>query len=170
MKKKLVIPLVIVAALGVAGYTITTSSGGPTVVEGNLVNVDAAGVILEGYDAVAFFTDTAPVKGNPRFRSRWQGAIYQFASAEHKSLFDTAPSRYAPQFGAYCALAVSLGRTAPIRIDTWSIVDGRLVLQHNARAVRLWNNDPSGNLRFADEYWPRVVASGGEQVDVPQRY
>ena len=43
-------------------------------------NVDAAGVILDGYDAVGFFTDYKPVKGNEQFRFAYAGAIYNFAS------------------------------------------------------------------------------------------
>jgi YHS domain-containing protein len=132
----------------------------------HLVNVDGSGVILDGYDTVAFFTDGKPVQGDSRFQSRYEDAIYYFASAEHKALFDADPEKYKPQFGAYCAYAVSLGRTAPIDVRTFSIVSGRLVIQHNARAVKGWNEDPAGNLEKGDRYWPSVVANGGKQIDV----
>lgn len=131
-----------------------------------LVNVNAQGVILDGYDTVAFFTDGKPVAGSPAFQSRYQDAVYYFASAAHKALFDGNPEKYKPQFGAWCAYAVSLGRTAPIDVNTFSIVDGRLVVQHNARAVKGWNENPAGNLAKADMYWPSVVAHGGKQIDV----
>lgn len=131
-----------------------------------LVNVDKEGVILDGYDTVAFFTDAKPVMGSAQYQSTYEGAIYRFASAEHKALFDGNPEKYKPQFGAWCAVAVSLGRTAPIDVNTWSIVNGRLVVQHNARAVGLWQKDPAGNLALADKYWPRVVENGGKQIKV----
>lgn len=131
-----------------------------------LVNVNSDGVILDGYDAVAFFTDAKPVQGSTSFTSNYNGAIYWFASAEHKAAFDAKPAQYEPQFGAFCAYAVSQGRTAPIDVNTWSIVEGRLVVQHNARAVKLWNADPPGLLKLADKYWPAVVANGGKQIDV----
>lgn len=132
----------------------------------SLVNLNRDGVILDGYDAVAFFTDAKPVQGSAKFTTNYNGAIYWFASAEHKAAFDANPAKYAPQFGAYCAYAVSQGRTAPIDVDTWSIVEGRLVVQHNARAVKLWNADPPGLLKLADKYWPAVVANDGKQIDV----
>jgi YHS domain-containing protein len=135
---------------------------------GHLVNVDGKGVILDGHDAVAFFTDHRPVPGLPRFQSKWNDAIYHFATAEHKALFDRDPAKYEPQFGAFCAYAVSRGRTAPIDVDTFSIVDGRLVVQHNAKAVRLWNESVSDNLRKADKYWPRVIANAGKQIEVDE--
>ncbi len=134
-----------------------------------LLNLDKDGVILDGYDPVAFFTDGKPVKGSKEHRSSYHGAIYYFASAEHKKTFEADPAHYEPQYGAFCAYAVSRGRTAPIDVSTFSIIDGRLVLQHNAKALRLWNEDPPGNLALADQYWPAVVANGGKQIDVPQQ-
>lgn len=127
-------------------------------------NLDANGVILDGYDAVAFFTDNKPVKGDPRFQYKYDDATYYFASQDHLDLFMGNPEKYKPQFGAWCAYAVSLGRVAPIDVNTFSIVNDRLVLQHNQRAVTGWNKDVQGNLALADKYWPRVVEKGGKQI------
>jgi YHS domain-containing protein len=133
-----------------------------------LVNVDKNGVILDGYDPVAFFTDNKPVLGTTAFQSTYRGAIYHFASAAHKEMFDKEPAKYEPQFGAFCAYAVSVGRTAPIDVNTFSIINGRLVVQHNARAVGLWNKDPQLSLKHADKYWPAVAANGGKQIKVDE--
>lgn len=127
-------------------------------------NVDANGVILDGYDAVAFFTDNKPVKGKPQFQYKYDEAIYQFASQEHLDLFKANPEKYKPQFGAWCAYAVSLGRVAPIDVNTFSIVNDRLVIQHNQRAVNGWNKDVQGNLALADKYWPKVSEKHGKQI------
>jgi len=127
-------------------------------------NVDANGIILDGYDAVGFFTDNKPVKGDAKFQYNYQGATYLFASQEHLDLFKNNPEKYKPQFGAWCAYAVSLGRVAPIDVNTFSIVNGRLLIQHNQRAVNGWNKDVSGNLEKADKYWPSVSANSGKQI------
>jgi len=127
-------------------------------------NVDGNKVILDGYDAVAFFTDNKPVKGDAKFQFAYEDAVYYFASQEHLDLFKTNPEKYKPQFGGWCAYAVSLGRVAPIDVNTFSIVDGRLLLQHNQRAVNGWNKDATGNLKLADNYWPKVTANGGKQI------
>lgn len=127
-------------------------------------NVDANGVILDGYDPVAFFTDQRPVKGDSQLRFRYQDAVYYFSSQEHLDLFRNDPEKYKPQFGGWCAYAVSLGRIAPIDVNTFSIVDGRLVIQHNQRAVNGWNKDVPGNLALADRYWPKVAANNGKQI------
>ena len=129
-----------------------------------LLNLNDKGVILDGYDPVAFFTDHKPVLGNANFQTQYEGAIYYFASKEHLETFIANPEKYKPQFGAFCAYAVSLGRTAPIDVNTFSIVNDRLLLQHNQRAVNGWNKDVKGNLDLADQYWPKVVANNGKQI------
>ena len=154
------IPAVLCACVVFTLGTLAAAAGQP------LVNVNRDGVILDGYDPVAFFTDAKPVKGLAEFTSTYNGAIYWFASNAHQAAFEAAPAKYEPQFGAFCAYAVSQGRTAPIDVNTWSMVEGRLVVQHNARAVKLWNADPPGLLQLADRYWPSVVANGGKQIDV----
>ncbi len=127
-------------------------------------NVDANGVILDGYDPVAFFTDNKPVKGDPAFQLSYDNAIYYFASQQHLDQFKADPEKYKPQFGAWCAYAVSLGRVAPIDVNTFSIVNGRLFVQHNQRAVNGWNKDVPGNIGKADRYWPEVLNKKGKQI------
>jgi len=127
-------------------------------------NVNGEGVILDGYDAVAFFTDGKPVKGNAMYQYKYEDAVYEFATSEHLEQFKSAPEKYKPQFGGWCAYAVSLGHIAPIDVNTFSIVNGRLVVQHNERAVNGWNKDVQGNLALADKYWPEVSLKGGKQI------
>lgn len=127
----------------------------------HLLNLDRAGVAIEGYDPVAYFTDRKAVKGSERFRSVRGGAVYWFASAEHKSMFDGAPEKYEPQFGGWCAYAASIDRLSPIDPQYWEIVDGRLILQHNQKAWDLWHKDPTDNLVKADRNWPGLVDRNG---------
>ncbi len=126
-----------------------------------LLNTDAHGLVIQGYDPVAYFTLKRPVMGSPAHRSQHAGGTYQFASAEHKAMFDAAPERYAPRFGGYCAYAASIDKVSPIDPAFWEIVDGRLILQHNQRAWDLWQKDPAGNLVKADRNWPGIVARAG---------
>ncbi|MBX3378504.1 MAG: hypothetical protein KF805_00290 [Phycisphaeraceae bacterium] len=126
-----------------------------------LLNVDSDGVAIQGYDPVAYFTDSKPIKGDPAIRSEFGGAEYYFASTDHKRMFDAAPAKYAPQFGGYCAYAASIDTISPIDPTYWEIVDGRLLLQHNKKAWDLWHKDGSGNLVKADRNWPGIVERDG---------
>lgn len=137
-------------------------TGAPTASMGSfsdrvLVNRDAGGLAIRGYDPVAYFTEGKPVKGNPAFRTRHHGAWYQFASPEHKAMFDADPARYEPAFGGYCGYAASINRLSPISPEYWQVLNGRLVLQHNQKAWDLWNQDVPGNLQKADSNWPVLV-------------
>lgn len=127
-----------------------------------LLNVDGNGVAIQGYDPVAFFTDSRPVKGNPQFQSEYHGAKYYFASSEHKAAFDREPAKYEPQFGGYCAYGVSQGHKAPIKIEAWQIVNGRLLMQYDLDIKGKFNRDQQGSLKKADENWPGLVEKYGK--------
>ena len=72
-----------------------------------LLNKTEADLALQGYDAVAYFTQHTAVHGSPEFSAMHQGLTYRFASAVHLELFTATPSKYAPAFGGYCAYAAS---------------------------------------------------------------
>jgi YHS domain-containing protein len=112
------------------------------------------GLAIRGYDAVAYYQQSAPVKGSSQFSYRWRGATWLFASAENRDAFQANPERYAPQYGGYCAYAVSRGRTASIDPEAWKIVDGKLFLNYSKGVQKKWEQDVPGNIVKADEYWP----------------
>lgn len=145
--------LTLVTALSLAGAAFADHEPGHKV----LVLKNKEGAAILGYDAVAYFTDNKPVKGNPKFQSEYEGAKYYFASADHKILFDANPAKYAPAYGGYCGYAASIGKVRPANPLLWSIVDGQLIVQHTKGAVELWDKDVAGNKAKADKLWPRLV-------------
>jgi YHS domain-containing protein len=127
-----------------------------------LLNLDKAGVAIQGYDPVAFFTDHKPVKGAAEFTSKHDGATYLFSSKEHKDLFDKEPAKYEPVFGGYCAYGVSHNKLAEIDVDAFQIVDGRLMLQYSKSVRNEFNKDTRGNLAKANANWPELVEKKGK--------
>lgn len=111
------------------------------------------GTAVKGYDVVAYFTEGKPVKGSPAHAFKWQGATWQFASAEHRAAFARHPAKYAPQYGGYCAFAVSQGNLVDIDPRQWKIVAGRLYLNANFLAQGLWVRDPAGHIKKGDANW-----------------
>jgi len=65
------------------------------------INVDSAGNAIKGYDTVAYFTDSRPVKGLKEFQYEWKGAKWLFASEQHLDMFKKNPAKFAPQYGGY---------------------------------------------------------------------
>ncbi|MEZ5995365.1 MAG: YHS domain-containing (seleno)protein [Hyphomonadaceae bacterium] len=115
-------------------------------------------VAVGGYDPVAYFTDGRPVRGDAQFRIMHQGYEYRFASAEHLAAFRAEPARYLPQYGGYCAWAISQNRTAPGDPRYWRIVDGKLYLNYNADIQRQWEANIPGFIRDANAHWPSVLS------------
>ena len=113
-------------------------------------------VTLKGYDAVAYFTASKPVKGNKKFEYEWMGAKWRFSSAENRALFESDPEKYAPQYGGYCAYAVSQGITADIDPSAWKIVDGKLYLNLSPGVARIWERDIPGYIVKANKNWPTL--------------
>jgi len=147
--------------IAVATVMILVSLSSVTLAK-ELNNLDGNGLALQGYDPVGFFTDSRPVKGNQQFQSQYHGATYYFASAEHKSAFDREPSKYEPQFGGFCAYGASRGKTVPIKIEAWQIVNGRLLMQYDLDVKGKFNTDPQGNLSKANKNWPGLVEKLGK--------
>jgi len=123
---------------------------------GEVVNIDKNGQALQGYDPIAYFTDGKPVKGSPQFTASYKGATYQFASAEHRDMFNQSPAKYEPQFGGFCGYAASIKKLAPIEVEYFQVLHDRLILQHNKKAWELWHKDVEGNLKKADANWPTL--------------
>jgi YHS domain-containing protein len=116
------------------------------------------GVAIDGWDPVAYFTDGKPVEGSKEFVHEWNGATWRFASAAHRDLFAQAPEKYAPQYGGYCAWAVSQGYTADIDPEAWKIQDGRLYLNYSLDVQKKWAADIPGNVAKGDANWPKLLA------------
>jgi len=117
------------------------------------------GKAIRGYDPVAYFTEGRPVEGDGSFESEYMGATWRFANAANKAAFDANPEKYAPQFGGFCAWAVSQGYTASIDPDAWDIVDGKLYLNYSKGVQTTWRQDRPGNIRKGEANWPGIKAS-----------
>jgi YHS domain-containing protein len=134
------------------GLVAKNGTGGKT-----LVFTDRKGVALEGYDPVSYFTEGKPAKGASQIEATYNGALYHFVSQEHRATFESDPTKYVPAYGGFCGYAASVGKVRPANPLVWSIVDGKLIVQHTKGAAELWEKDVSGNKARADKLWPRLV-------------
>lgn len=116
------------------------------------------GLAIEGYDPVAYFQAGEPAKGSKSFTYEWRGANWRFSSAENRDLFAAAPEQYAPQYGGYCAYALSQGKTVGIDPAAWTIVEGKLYLNYNQKIRQTWEKDIPGYISKADAAWPKILA------------
>lgn len=115
-----------------------------------------AGIAVQGYDPVAYFTEKKPVKGDVEFSYKWDGVAWLFSSAEHRELFKKDPEQYAPQYGGYCSLGVAYGEKPSGSAEAWTVRNGKLYLNNNKKVRDRWLQDPAKYIRMADEQWPRI--------------
>jgi len=120
------------------------------------INKASGGVALKGYDAVAYFTEGKAVKGRSEFQHEWMGAKWHFVSAANRDLFAKSPEKYAPQYGGYCAWAVSNNYAYDADPEIWKIVDGKLYLNYNRLARWNWERDIPGRIKKGNENWPNL--------------
>jgi hypothetical protein len=150
--------------LGKAGFRLLITAAilawGLPAVAVEPVNKDRRGLALHGYDTVAYFKQGEPVKGSADITHEWNGATWRFSSESNRDDFAADPERFAPQYGGYCAKAVSENDTADIDPKAWRIVDGKLYLNYSLRVQRIWEKDISGRIARADANWPGLLANG----------
>lgn len=115
------------------------------------------GVAIHGYDVVAYYKDSKPVKGNENFQHTWNGSKWYFSSEENRKAFAETPEKYAPQYGGYCAYAASRNYIYDADPNFWKIVNGKLYLNYNNDAKKEWEKDVPGNIQKGDANWPELL-------------
>jgi YHS domain-containing protein len=130
--------------------------------EKTLVDADANGVVLHGYDPVAYFTGNAAMKGDARYKATYKGATYYFASDVNRKLFKKDPAKYAPQYGGYCAMAVSMGQIEDADPKMFTIHNDKLLVQRNEKAHQMFLSNPDMLHQKADQQWPALVEKNGK--------
>jgi hypothetical protein len=114
------------------------------------------GVGAGGYDAVSYFTG-APVEGSKEYSTKWKDAEWRFASAANRDAFTASPEKYAPQYGGYCAFALSKGALATGDPTAWTVNEGKLYLNYSEAVRENWRTDIPGNVTTANGNWPKVL-------------
>lgn len=118
------------------------------------------GYVAEGYDVVSYF-DNLAAEGKKEFTTEHDGVNYKFVSKEHLGTFMDNPNKYIPQYGGYCAYAISENKKVNIDPDSFQIMDGKLYLFYDsflAHTLKSWNEEGPEKLRQkADENWKSIM-------------
>lgn len=138
-----------------AGVTVTPVLAG---IPGSKsqINLDSHGVALGGYDPVAYFDGGTPTHGIATISTSYKGARYWFATVEHRRVFLKNPQAYVPEFGGFCVVGTAYGSKVDVDPQTGQVVNGRLYLNNNPRALEIFNKDRSGTITKAEHNWPAV--------------
>jgi YHS domain-containing protein len=117
------------------------------------INVDKNDVILKGHDVVAYFSENKAVKGTSRYASLYQGARYYFSSATNKTTFAKNPSKYVPQYGAFCADGLLEGKLEDIDPTVFFIRQGKLYFCSSKAELRTFRAKEEEDIVTANRNW-----------------
>ncbi|MFD2523381.1 YHS domain-containing (seleno)protein [Emticicia soli] len=112
------------------------------------------GVAINGYDPVAYFTESKAIEGKEAFSFVWNETKWLFSSQQNLDAFKANPAKYAPQYGGFCAFGVSEKHKSPTDPDAWTIVDDKLYLNYSKKVKELWSKDIPNRIQKANDNWP----------------
>ena len=120
------------------------------------------GVAAQGFDVVSFF-DGSPKKGSSSQTAEYGGGKFLFSSEANKAKFENSPEAFAPQYGGYCAIAMSEEKEVNPNPKSWEVRDGKLyfftrMLFGIIDAKRQWVKDPETKRNLADAAWAKINA------------
>ncbi len=128
-------------------------------------NTNKAGVVLDGYDVVAYRTQAQAIKGSSQFTAKHDDVKFHFSSKEHKELFVEDPELYVPKYNGYCALAIAGKKTrVPANADTFKMYNGELLVFFNDvkngdkkfNTKVPWNQDEEALFEQAEDNWKEM--------------
>lgn len=131
-------------------------------IRSKLFNLDRAGLAIQGYDPVSYFTHGKAVEGKQGITMVYEGITYRFSSPQNKEAFKSDPKKYEPQYGGWCAYAMGVsGEKVEVDPETFKIINGKLYLFYNKyfnNTLRSWDKDESRLHPRADNNWSKIVS------------
>jgi YHS domain-containing protein len=124
-------------------------------------------LMLNGFDPVAYFTESKHTRGIASIKAEYDGVTYRFASAGNKAMFEKEPLKYVPQYGGFCANGIVYGIPWGGDGDTWRVINGKLYIFGGASSRNYFAMNEAANLKLADQYWANEVKGNAATA---QRY
>ncbi len=125
-----------------------------------VINADS-GLVISGFDPVAYFTDGKPVPGKPAYEATLAGTIWRFSNEGNRAAFLQDPDIYAPRFGGYDPVAIGRNRSVAGHPQVWAVVGERLYLFYSAAERDAFQADPGRAIEAAERKWPEVARTLG---------
>jgi hypothetical protein len=122
---------------------------------------DSPRLAIGGYDTVAYHTMGKAVPGKLEYETIWHNARWHFSSRENQDLFMKEPEKYAAQYDGHCAMGVADGEGHKDTVDpeAFTIVNGKLYVNHTKYWTTEWRKNAAANISRADKNWLSVRAT-----------
>jgi hypothetical protein len=114
------------------------------------------GVALDGYDAVTYFIEPAPLPGSSDFVHYWAGVPWYFASAANRDVFARNPEIYAPRHGGYCEMSLARGFLSDGKPQFYVIEQMKLYLFYSAANREAFLISKAEAVGDAEKHWAEL--------------
>ena len=115
-----------------------------------------SGLAIEGFDPVAYFTDSLAAPGVPDFEASEAGVVWRFRNEGNRASFVAHPEVYGPQFGGYDPVDLGRGVTCASNPRFWVVAKRRLYLFGREENRDAFAADPVRFLKEASARWPAL--------------
>jgi YHS domain-containing protein len=122
----------------------------------NRWNTNNDNVCINGWDPVCFW-EGAPQQGDPGYTWTYEGCTFWFYNEQNKSTFESNPTKYAPQFGGFCAYGIYEGECRDIDPSCWIISGDKLYFFANDDVKSSWQKDEVACCTTAGKNWSQGV-------------
>jgi YHS domain-containing protein len=117
-------------------------------------------VAIEGYDPVSYFNHK-PEEGQSDLPFTHKGVTYWFLNETNRNKFKSAPEKFEPAYGGWCAYAMGeTGEKVKVDPETYKILDGKLFLFYNFwgnNTLTDWNKNEKQLRARGDENWKKFI-------------
>ena len=127
--------------------------------------IKAKSLSIQGYDVVAYFTKGKAVRGEGKYEYEWKGKRWLFSNEQNKQLFIKDSKKYIPQYGTYCAYAVSKGYLAKVDPEAWTIYKDKLYLNYSIGVKKRWDREKEKLIKQGDNQWKIINPNKGKEEE-----
>ncbi len=114
-------------------------------------------VAIDGFDPVSYFIDGEARKGNSKYQIELLGVKWNFTNEHNKVMFEQSPETYIPQYGGYCAYAMSYGLVVSSDPYAFSIIEDKLYLNYSFSVRDKWLRKTEQYIREGDQKWMNKI-------------
>ena len=141
----------------VLALTVTPFGPPLAAVTERIVTNRHTGLAMDGYDPVAYFTDSHARIGRPEFEYRFKGVIWRFSNAGNRVAFAQNAETYIPQYGGYDPVGIARGVAVAGNPTLWLLANDRLYLFYSPDALDSFKADAIKAIAAAEAKWPQVL-------------
>jgi len=97
---------------------------------------------LAGVDVVSFYSEDGPTDGSKDFFAKYDDTTWRFSSEENRDLFQENPTKYVPEFGGFCPVALASNNAKVGKSTHYTVVNDKLYLNYNSASQYKFRKGP----------------------------